>query len=67
MPFRWVARGKTFFTIDDAIRTFGVTLEDLLRWNFAGELSMASFHGSPVIEEQSLRACIARHQRDEVK
>lgn len=65
MVFRW--RGKRYFTIDGAMRTFGVTVEDLLRWESANELSMASFHGSPVIEEQSLRACIARHQGDKNK
>ena len=62
MPTR---RGNnTYYYLDEASQTFGTHINTLLLWVNTGQVKSRR-EGSPVlIEEQSLRACIARHKGD---
>ena len=55
--------GKTYYYLGEAAQVFGVGINMLLSWVNAGLVK--SYQGNALdifIEEQSLRACIARHQ-----
>ena len=55
--------GKTYYYLGEAAQVFGIAINTLLNWISVGEIKsyMGDARGM-VVEEQSLRACIARHQ-----
>lgn len=60
MVRRW--GGQTWYNEYDIRRTFGISLETLMRWIISEPITTVRMHGDTYYEEQSLRACIARHQ-----
>ena len=58
-----VRNGETYYYLGEAAQVFGVGVNTLLFWVNSGKVK--SYQGSALdifIEEQSLRACIARHK-----
>ena len=60
MVLKW--GGKTWFDEYDIRREFGISLETLTMWRISDPLLTVRILGETMYEEQSLRACIARHQ-----
>ena len=65
MPFKWGQ--KTWFSEYEIRREFGISPETLTMWRTSEPLLTIRMLGDTMYEEQSLRACIARHQRDRGK
>ena len=63
MPFRW--GGKTYYREYEIRREFGISPETLMMWRISDPLITIRKHGETLYEEQSLRACVARHQGGE--
>jgi len=62
MVLRW--GGQTWYNEYDIRREFGISPETLMLWNIQGPSLTIRIHGDTYYEEQTLRACIARHQGD---
>jgi len=65
MPTRSTRWGiKWFYDEDEVYAEFGVKPETLAVWRMSEPLLTIRLSGKIMYEEQSLRACIARHQGD---
>ena len=60
MVLKW--GGRTWLDEYEIRREFGISPETLTMWRISNPLQSVRMGGKTMYEEQSLRACIARHQ-----